>query len=1575
MSKNRWVLIIAALVVVAIVMLCCVACNNKNNNTPSKQITVNLHNTLGPTGDRIVSIKLKEGDLLSESAFNTDNYICVGVYDKDNILIFDTEALRWNINVFDDAFLGKYATQNNAFNVDLYIHWQPIQITVRLYDEDHPTEEYAEIQRDYGTELPSSFVVPTPQNSDYQFDGWYNGNRKVTDSNGIVINPVLLADNYKIVDASVLLEAHYSPRIAHVYFEYGMANIPHVIKSFEFGHVLTNEDYPVSVDIDDQEVVGWSLSSSYYIPCTEPLRQEAIMLYANWKHFRVIEFYDGELLLDTARVYAGEDSILHDGYKKGYYLEGWYNNPELSGNPVRINYSSPQKLYGRWEIATYNVTFMCDEVIAPITYQYGDVYEFASLQKEGYRFDGWTRQDSDDNTILTSTKELASDLILVPAWTPNRYIVTCYVDGARLKSVTIDHGSKIDIGIAEKTGYDFIGWFDSSAEDAMAYTNRLGIGLTNWNTVVESEIKMFAHFSIKTFQVRYETNGGTLIEPQTYSYGSTVAFPREPDNSNGFFDGWFFDDALTSACNGSVVVEKDFTLYAHWVDGKYINSYADLLSIEDNPDTYYKLACDINLLGNEWTPIGQFNGTLNGAGHKIFNFQMTIANQDLAFIQTNNGTIKNVVFEDVIVNQSLVGSNRTAVVAATNNGFLDNIIIDNVSLSYTVNILNAGVGFADWGILVADNKESGLVNNCLVTATQKVDFRSNINNKTGYTAYLFVGAIATNSGIVSNITVKSTLNSYVWAEGHKYSDSYAFYCAYYDVHYCAGGIAGANQGTTSIVQNCSSNLNWDVKHENCSYNASAQDRRIGGIVGNNSGTVQQTQSSGSIRINNSGSRIEHWALDVGGIVGELASGKVDLVNSTMSLSLTNTVGHGSFGGIVGHNGKNTSLTNASFSGSLNGTYAYAIGGIIGNNESTISNCVYKGTYTCSNTSYNGPIVGYNNTTGFANKYIIWKDNYTGNGVGQNNGSINKYFVINKDNCATLLTQEILFDGNVFSADIWGISDGLAIYLKAFANHEHDFGDIPACQVRYCTITGCGYVANPMEPHRFLDYQYNHDATCSEDGTETASCIYGCGSTDTRIKIGSALGHRFISYQNNNDATCTTDATETAICENGCGTTDTRTQPNTARGHYFIMGRCVRCEAYSPELIASVNEVGYYFSDIDGNGDYSVGDYVYCGFYPQSAKSAHVTISNSPNENGYYKGSDDNNYLLENGVYYMIEPIQWVVLDCADGKISLTTKKVIEASAWQIDYNQLGDAYYNTSVGTPADTYANNYAYSTIRSFLNNGFYDMAFSATQKDLLVSVNVDNSARSGNPDSNAQAFNEGNNDYACEDTIDKVFLLSEREVTSNEYGFNAAYSLNDYDIARQKQATDYAVAKGAPIRTEYGVDDFSIWWLRSAVYSNSAKVASVSYKAKGEVPSDAIEFNGHYYKYYSNKLTWSNAKTYCENLGGHLATLTTAEENSFVQTSVYSGACWIGATDEATEGTWVWVTGEPWSYTNWKSGEPNNDSNEDYLELTSGWNDNKGSATMGFVCEWDAPNGNETEVGSILGIVPAIVLNIQN
>ena len=121
------------------------------------------------------------------------------------------------------------------------------------------------------------------------------------------------------------------------------------------------------------------------------------------------------------------------------------------------------------------------------------------------------------------------------------------------------------------------------------------------------------------------------------------------------------------------------------------------------------------------------------------------------------------------------------------------------------------------------------------------------------------------------------------------------------------------------------------------------------------------------------------------------------------------------------------------------------------------------------------------------------------------------------------------------------------------------------------------------------------------------------------------------------------------------------------------------------------------------------------------------------------------------------------------------------------------------------------------------------------------------------------------------------------------------------------------------------------------------------------DEFYYNGHYYAIFDKIDSWEEAKIYCEELGGHLATITSLDEDNYLLRKLSElsiSSCWIGGTDSANEGVWTWVTGEEFSYANWGNGEPNNQGNEDYIEIGgTSWNDKYSVDTLGFICEWES------------------------
>ena len=114
-----------------------------------------------------------------------------------------------------------------------------------------------------------------------------------------------------------------------------------------------------------------------------------------------------------------------------------------------------------------------------------------------------------------------------------------------------------------------------------------------------------------------------------------------------------------------------------------------------------------------------------------------------------------------------------------------------------------------------------------------------------------------------------------------------------------------------------------------------------------------------------------------------------------------------------------------------------------------------------------------------------------------------------------------------------------------------------------------------------------------------------------------------------------------------------------------------------------------------------------------------------------------------------------------------------------------------------------------------------------------------------------------------------------------------------------------------------------------------------------------NGHWYMLIRTgaHVRWNDAQQAAQQIGGHLATVTTPAENAFVFALVPSAlqipGPWLGGFQpvdsiEPDQG-WRWVTNEPWAWTNWNGLAPNDSfcgvSGEDFLHFFNGageWND---------------------------------------
>jgi len=208
-------------------------------------------------------------------------------------------------------------------------------------------------------------------------------------------------------------------------------------------------------------------------------------------------------------------------------------------------------------------------------------------------------------------------------------------------------------------------------------------------------------------------------------------------------------------------------------------------------------------------------------------------------------------------------------------------------------------------------------------------------------------------------------------------------------------------------------------------------------------------------------------------------------------------------------------------------------------------------------------------------------------------------------------------------------------------------------------------------------------------------------------------------------------------------------------------------------------------------------YVEIGRYPQTIVTDIALISNLnsitiTNEFGYIY-YNDNEYKLLGKNYYLVEPIKWIVIYNYDGTYKLLSEKILDCREIY--------AYTAERIINNNKIYANNYEYSSIRAWLNGyngteynvgdytniGFYNIAFTEDEKIIINNSNVNNSITS---------TGDTNNSYICNNTVDKIYLLSYEE------------AIKIGKDVRIGMPSDYADSLGV----DSWADGSVYWWIRT-------------------------------------------------------------------------------------------------------------------------------------------------------------------
>lgn len=139
--------------------------------------------------------------------------------------------------------------------------------------------------------------------------------------------------------------------------------------------------------------------------------------------------------------------------------------------------------------------------------------------------------------------------------------------------------------------------------------------------------------------------------------------------------------------------------------------------------------------------------------------------------------------------------------------------------------------------------------------------------------------------------------------------------------------------------------------------------------------------------------------------------------------------------------------------------------------------------------------------------------------------------------------------------------------------------------------------------------------------------------------------------------------------------------------------------------------------------------------------------------------------------------------------------------------------------------------------------------------------------------------------------------------------------------------------------------------------------------------LEFNGHKYCIFTQAMSWGNAESFCSDIGGHLVSINSPEEQEFIQKIADNSNAvnlWTGG--YLDENTWKWTDGSNFGYSNWDVDKPDNYQGvEGYIKFPckdvnfEAWAAHRGKwddvsliadgisgdvplYSFGFICEWN-------------------------
>ncbi|MBP7222207.1 MAG: InlB B-repeat-containing protein [Sedimentibacter sp.] len=262
--------------------------------------------------------------------------------------------------------------------------------------------------------------------------------------------------------------------------------------------------------------------------------------------------------------------------RTGYAFGGWYRESTFTTAITAISTTSTGTvtLYAKWTANTYAITYNLNggtnSGSNPATYTYGVGVTLSSPTRTGYTFGGWYKESTFNTAVAAISATSTGTVTLYAKWTANTYAITYNLNGGTNSGsnpATYTYGVGVTLSSPTRTGYAFGGWY----KEPTFNTAVAAISTTSTGTVT-----LYAKWTINTYTVTFNSQGGSAVSSVSTNYSTTIAAPTAPTRTGYTFGGWYKEAACTNVWNFTTnAVTSNITLYAKWT----LNSYTIFLTV------------------------------------------------------------------------------------------------------------------------------------------------------------------------------------------------------------------------------------------------------------------------------------------------------------------------------------------------------------------------------------------------------------------------------------------------------------------------------------------------------------------------------------------------------------------------------------------------------------------------------------------------------------------------------------------------------------------------------------------------------------------------------------------------------------------------------------------------------------------------------------------------------------------------------------------------------------------------------------------------------------------------------------